>query len=53
MKKIKVDGKEIEVPEDYEPCGTCGFDHAYDLLSSEQYQKQKDHQEAEKTIQTF
>lgn len=22
--------RDNELPADYEPCGTCGFDHAYD-----------------------
>lgn len=27
---IPADYIEVTMPDDYEPCGTCGFDHAYD-----------------------
>lgn len=23
----------VPCPDDYEPCGTCGFDHSYDLVN--------------------
>lgn len=36
---LSFDEEEIEIeddvvfPSDYEPCGTCGYDHEYDLVS--------------------
>jgi hypothetical protein len=34
-------------PDDYEPCGTCGFDHAYDLVNAEAARDAKSaHEEA-------
>lgn len=44
VSEIKVDPELGEVPDDYEPCGTCGYDHEYDLpyLSVEEFSKVKD-----------
>lgn len=42
MKTIICDGKIIEVPNDYELCGDCGYDHEYEPKESQAWHREND-----------